>query len=417
MGPSSLDPSLPRCLSSDAPDGSSSTAELASASLLGCRAGQRAVLISPGGEVVLFDAGAAGECGKPLAYLQALGLTTIDYHIATSDASGDLACAPDILVLFPLTKAAFDPGERGRAEALRYTSGTPGESATTAERARHTAAVGTRRQTVGTGRRITLDAQSAIPVTIDLIGDGVGEPRHEGNPGRNLVAVVRFGGFAAELGGNLTAAMEHALADRVGPVDVYRVHNHGSRESAGARWLSIVRPRIGIVSTSINNAERTPTPKAMARLHAAGVTTYWTSLGNGVPSVPGRDVVTGNIVVEVARDATSFTVRTSGQGETVSGVITNFGWALTPKPNTIPLDGSTIDVFVDILRGHPVYNNYRVDVATLFPGLNNSTGAGGHFSLDTRTLSNGIHTISWVVRDNAGNAQGVGSRYFTVQNP
>lgn len=62
-------------------------------------------------------------------------------------------------------------------------------------------------------------------------------------------------------------------------------------------------------------------------------------------------------------------------------------------------------------------DRFRADIARLFPGLNNSNGAVGVFSLDTRTMTNGIHTISWVVRDNAGNAQGIGSRYFTVQNP
>ncbi len=71
------------------------------------------------------------------------------------------------------------------------------------------------------------------------------------------------------------------------------------------------------------------------------------------------------------------TIDTPMQGEIVSGTIVNFGWALTPQPNTIPTDGSTIDVYVDgVFRGHPVYNNHRVDVATLFPGLNNSNEGG-----------------------------------------
>jgi len=34
-------------------------------------------------------------------------------------------------------------------------------------------------------------------------------------------------------------------------------------------------------------------------------------------------------------------IDTPGQGETVSGVITNWGWALTPQPGNIPVDGST----------------------------------------------------------------------------
>ena len=40
----------------------------------------------------------------------------------------------------------------------------------------------------------------------------------------------------------------------------------------------------------------------------------------------------------------------------------------------------------------------------------------GFFYLDTTQLSNGMHTISWVVYDNAGRGDGIGSRYFIVQN-
>jgi hypothetical protein len=37
--------------------------------------------------------------------------------------------------------------------------------------------------------------------------------------------------------------------------------------------------------------------------------------------------------------------------------------------------------------------------------------------LDTTLLTNGVHTIAWGVVDDAGNGQGIGSRYFTVSNP
>ena len=56
-------------------------------------------------------------------------------------------------------------------------------------------------------------------------------------------------------------------------------------------------------------------------------------------------------------------------------------------------------------------------IAALFPGYANTNGAVGYFVLDTTTLTNGVHTIAWVVRDSAGNASGIGSRYFTVVNP
>ena len=62
------------------------------------------------------------------------------------------------------------------------------------------------------------------------------------------------------------------------------------------------------------------------------------------------------------------------------------------------------------------YNNFRADIAALFPGLQNSNGAVGYFTIDTTQYANGLHTIAWVVRDQAGNAAGIGSRHFTIQN-
>ncbi|HTP89273.1 MAG TPA: hypothetical protein VMJ34_20125 [Bryobacteraceae bacterium] len=110
-------------------------------------------------------------------------------------------------------------------------------------------------------------------------------------------------------------------------------------------------------------------------------------------------------------------IDTPGQGETVSGTIVNFGWALTPQPYSIPTDGSTITVTVDgVTLGHPVYNQYRSDIATGFPGYANANGAVGYFTIDTTTLTNGIHTIGWLVYDNNGKGAGIGSRFFWVQN-
>lgn len=111
-------------------------------------------------------------------------------------------------------------------------------------------------------------------------------------------------------------------------------------------------------------------------------------------------------------------IDTPGQGETISGrSYMNFGWALTPQPNTIPVDASTIRVWIDgVMVGQPVYNQYRQDVAELFPGFNNSNGAVGYFALDTTKYTNGLHTIAWSAMDDAGNSDGIGSRYFCVRN-
>ncbi len=111
-------------------------------------------------------------------------------------------------------------------------------------------------------------------------------------------------------------------------------------------------------------------------------------------------------------------IDTPQPGETVSG--RNYrvqGWALTPLPNKIPEDGSTIRVLVDNVDvGQANYNIYRSDISSLFPGYANSEAALAYFDLNTTNYTNGVHTLVWIVTDDAGNTDGIGSRYFTVEN-
>jgi hypothetical protein len=136
----------------------------------------------------------------------------------------------------------------------------------------------------------------------------------------------------------------------------------------------------------------------------------------------GNEVTLGEktIICDNANTVKPFgAIDTPTQGGDASGAeFINFGWALTPKPNTIKKNGSTIKVWVDgvALEGNPVYNLYRKDVAALFPGYKNGDGAGGFYYLDTTLYANGVHTIAWSATDNAGNTDGIGSRYFNVMN-
>jgi sugar lactone lactonase YvrE len=109
-------------------------------------------------------------------------------------------------------------------------------------------------------------------------------------------------------------------------------------------------------------------------------------------------------------------IDTPAQGGTATGVVTNYGWALTPGPSCT-ITNPNVQVSIDSGALTPVaYGDARSDVAGAFPGYTNAAAAGGHYALDTTALTDGVHTIGWVVTDSCGRADGVGSRFFTVAN-
>lgn len=295
--------------------------------------GDAEVLVSPHGQVVLFDDGVRDHCDKPLAYLAKIGVTKVDVHIASHYHDDHIGCAQEVLAAFPLQGEAFDRG--GSYTTTSYT--------------KYVQAVGTHRATATTSTVITLDQAWPDPVTISIValnGNGVATTNEND---LSVVAVVRYGHFRAELGGDLSgfdtgsyADIETSVAPLVGRVDVYKVHHHSSRYSTNDAWLATVTPRIGIVSVGDGNSYGFPTADCLARLHAHGVHTYWTETGAGVAPDPAFDEVAGSTVVEVAKDAAEYTVTLAG-----GAVETYPTWELpatptpTPTPTETPVPTST----------------------------------------------------------------------------
>jgi hypothetical protein len=158
------------------------------------------------------------------------------------------------------------------------------------------------------------------------------------------------------------------------------------------------------------------------------LTNFLPNSGNGTftilaiaTDVEGHQVTLGSktVLIDNASAVKPFgAIDTPTQGGTASGTaFINWGWVLTPQPNYIKNDGSTINVYVDGVNiGNPTYNNYRADIAALFPGYANTNGAVGYFYLDTTVFQDGVHTIQWTATDSGGNTDGIGSRYFMVQD-
>jgi hypothetical protein len=114
-------------------------------------------------------------------------------------------------------------------------------------------------------------------------------------------------------------------------------------------------------------------------------------------------------------------VDTPGIGATIGpGTVANFGWGLTPKVGgaaTCKIQPAGVQVSIDSGPLQPVvYGDVRSDIAGAFAGFSNSSAAGGHYIIDTSLYANGVHTIGWLITDDCTRADGVGSRFFNIQN-
>ena len=333
------------------------------------------------------------------------------------DHSDHIGCTPAILGTFPLQVAAYDRGG---------SSGTP-------EYAAYATAAGARRRTALKGQTITLDGGSAHPITITFVAVNADGAATTDEHDLGLVAAVRFGQFDAVFGGDVSGVangtslvdVESAVATIVGTVEVYKVHQHGGRFASNAGWLSALTPKVGVISVANNSGQALPAVETLARLHAASVTTYWTSAGDGPPPVTGRDVVAGDIVIDVEPGATAFTVRygtsadvyavwgaplpgaglpstppfgsfdTPTAGGTLTGEVGVTGWALDNSGVT------GVDIYRTPLPGEPVQSNglvfigtasrvrgARPDVATTYSAYPQADSAGWGYMLLSNMLPN-----------------------------
>ena len=111
------------------------------------------------------------------------------------------------------------------------------------------------------------------------------------------------------------------------------------------------------------------------------------------------------------------TIDTPAPGATISGSgYVNFGWVLTPNGKSVP-HGAAVQVAIDgVVVGSPGCYAPRADITASFPGFLNTPDAVRCLVLDTTQYSNGLHTIEWLVTDDAGVQAGLGSRVFRIFN-
>jgi len=212
--------------------------------------GDSAVLIAPGGCVALFDGGPTGSGTTIKTYLKGLGVTNIDMvfisHMHADHMGGidEVDVGTDAVSI----DAVYDHGGTYTSTAYNdYVSHFSG-----------------RRFTSRKGDVYNLCNQ----VRLEVMAAG---GTHSDENAKSVVVKVSYGAFDALVGGDLTGStedMESVIANAVGPLELYKVHHHGSRYSSNNTLLDATNPTVSFISVGKDNTYGHPTAECLDRLAA-----------------------------------------------------------------------------------------------------------------------------------------------------
>ncbi len=215
--------------------------------------GDSAVLIAPGGCVALFDGGPTGSGTTIKAYLKGLGVTNVDMafisHLHADHMGGidEVDVGTDAVSI----DAVYDHGGTYSSTAYSdYNSHFSG-----------------RRFTARKGDVYNLCNQ----VRLEVMAAGGNGANVTDENAKSVVVKVSYGDFDALVGGDLTGStedMESGIATAVGPLELYKVHHHGSRYSSNNTFLDATNPTVSFISVGKDNTYGHPTAECLDRLAA-----------------------------------------------------------------------------------------------------------------------------------------------------
>jgi competence protein ComEC len=206
------------------------------------------LLVGPDGTSMLVDGGKSGSDDEIERALEDAGVSRLDYTLLSHMHADHLGAMDEVLADHPEVRRCYDHG--GTASSNAY-----GDYAAEA-----------------VGCRATLRTGDSLD-----LGPGVqADILHPGSPGdsdenaNSVVLRVSFAGVTLLLGGDCP---EDGCEERLdpGPVDIYKVHHHGSAGASSRAFMDRIQPDLALISVGSNSYGH-PTADAMDRIEAAGAT-------------------------------------------------------------------------------------------------------------------------------------------------
>lgn len=212
---------------------------------------------TPAGRWLLVDAGPGtrfGDAGARVVapYLRARGARSLTALILTHPDADHIGGAPSVLERVAVRRV-LDPGYVRGSELYARTL-----------------------EAVARGEVELLLPRAGGWVSVDGVGllflaptDSTAVHGREPNDA-SLWFVLRYGEFTAAFTGDAPEAIEWAAARAAGPVTFLKVSHHGSATATGEEALSVLRPRVAVISAGRRNRYGHPHPLVLDRLARAG---------------------------------------------------------------------------------------------------------------------------------------------------
>lgn len=219
--------------------------------------GDATLIKAPGGKTMLVDGGPNSAGKDVVAYLKAKGVKSLDYVVATHPDADHIGGLINVLKSIPV-KNFIDSGKA-------HTTDTYHEMLTLIDKKNIKFHVPT------AGKTYQLDPKMKLEVLY-------ANENASDNNDASIVLKMTYNKVSFLLMGDASVEIEEALmATSNVEATVLKAGHHGSNTSSAAKFISNVKPKVGILSYGKNNSYGHPHAAVPARLKNVGAKVYETA--------------------------------------------------------------------------------------------------------------------------------------------